>query len=305
MSLPASLILDLETITCHHPGGCSFRARYRSPDTGLRLCGTHSRRDPGRTEIPLVQNQDREIRHRRTVMRTAAENRSADRRGSVRLQTNNRWNYSPYIDGCVGVRFREMYGEDGTVILHDLALENVGPVDFPSVSFPSLAHMLKLCGLHTSDFNGEIKAEFWDHLRRELNRPIPRPRITRRAQTLIERYTDESVTPRFYVNLSGTGVELLTLIQFRALMCRLYETLVRTSTDIRDLRRALAEGFNVVLWTANHILHQSVLADVIDDFHSEWQPFGAENIVACMLMIDDPNDYPWNVYIRRNRELFQ
>ena len=61
----------------------------------------------------------------------------------------------------------------------------------------------------------------------------------------------------------------------------------------------------MVLWTGNHILHQSVLADVIDDLHLEWQLFGAENIVACTPMMDDPNDYPWNVYIRRNRELFQ
>ena len=29
-------------------------------------------------------------------------------------------------------------------------------------------------------FNGEIKAEFWNHLRRIINRSIPRPRITRR-----------------------------------------------------------------------------------------------------------------------------
>lgn len=256
------------------------------------------------TSVVVAESPDI-VAHRRTVNRAALLRRQAAERGQVHLRTNNRWNYSQFNEGCFGLRLREMFGEQGTPVLRQFLFENCGPVQLDGRVCPSLEHMVRLCGLYNFEFGDKISESFWERLDRGFaDERVPRQRLPRSTRLLAQKYSAGDAVPRFYVNLSGRGNKIMTPQQFRALLCFMYEDLVLTNPAFLELRRALADGYSFEIWTREAVFHQSDFADLQGDFMNNWQPFTEEFALACMLIVDSPLDYPWNVYRRQNAEIF-
>lgn len=304
MSLPASLrLLDSRTERQCAAHGCGNRPKCRSPASGLFFCSTHAARDQA-LELVLLETP-RATQHRRTAARLAHIHRQAGERGVIRLCTNNKWRYSPFVPGVVGFRLREMFGESGTPVLRQLLFENSGAIDLDGRHCVSLEHMARACALYQFEFGDKISDEFYNRLGAELSNPrLPAPRMPMSERRLAQKYSPNDAEPRFYANLTGKGNKIMTPRQFRALVFSIYERQVQSTATLADLRQALRDGYDLILWTQQSVFHDSTAADLHSDFENTWQDFTEEFAIACMLAIDNPADYPWNVYQARNAEIF-
>jgi len=301
MTLPPLLALLSDDLSCQAPNGCRYRAKYKTIPDGTLLCGVHSR---NRSRLALPIYLDTSIEHRRRVNSGAYLRREAGEAGLVALRTNNRWQYNPHLDDSVGIRIRRAAAEEGTPVFGELAFGQVGPVHLRDYVSPSVAHLLELCGLYNFDFGDKIREEFWQQLRRGFEQRMPPSRLRFSERQLMRKYDIDAESPKLYVNLTGSGNQLMTPLQFRALVCRIYEKLIENHPVVEALRKARADGFDLVIWTPKPVFHHSTVRELCAEFLVEWQPFTEEDILACMLVIDDAGDYPWNVYIRRNEEIF-
>lgn len=304
MSIPECLDLVPVNSSCQTTSqNCHRRARYRSATTGRLLCGIHES-EASASDVLLCETPET-LGHRRTVNRAAFATRTSGQRGRVRLATNNKWNYSPFVPGSIGIRLREMFGEQGTPVLRQFLFENCGPVQLGTRTCPSLEHMVRLCALYDFEFGDKISERFWARLDSGFSDPrLPSPRLPQSVRCLAQKYSASDALPRLYVNLSGEGNKIMTAQQFRALLCSVYEGEVLRNPAFLELRRALADGYSFVIWTREAIFHDSEFTDLQGDFMNNWQPFTEEFAFVCMLMIDNPLDYPWNVYRRQNAEIF-
>jgi len=198
-----------------------------------------------------------------------------------------------------------MFGEGHTPVLRQLLFENVGPIELNGLHCVSLEHIVRACALYQFEFGDNISDDFYRRISTELSAPrLPVSRMPMSQRRLAQKYAPNEAEPRFYVNLTGKGNKIMTPRQFRALVFSIYEQQVQASATLSDLRQALRDGYDLCLWTQQSVFHDSTVADLHADFENMWQDFTEEFAVVCMLTIDNPADYPWNVYQTRNAEIF-
>lgn len=289
---------------CAGSPNCTRTTRYIVG--GRCLCGGHSRHlFDARVHLPLRPHHN--TAYRASIDIATTENVARGMPGTIKLSSNNRWNFTDSPSGFVGVAFSNLRN---CITLSSLSFDNCGQVSLRDGTIcPSISHLIELSRLLTSEFDGTIKPAFWARMRKGFaERGFSGSKLRRSERLFLERFPAGASNPvtSLFVHIRGDDRPLvLTHLQFRALYCRVYEQLISENTEFAAMKSVIARGVNVLLWTSDDILHGSSPQDLFDAFMSDFPYFGAESALACMLLFENSEDLPWNVYRKRNAEIYQ
>lgn len=88
-------------------------------------------------------------------------------------------------------------------------------------------------------------------------------------------------------------------IQSRFFYCHYYEKL--SVREIEKLKKVINDGYNIQIFGFDGHEIEKPLMEYYED---ENLPFGHEIVIYCLLTINDPEEYPWNIYRKKHPELY-
>lgn len=104
----------------------------------------------------------------------------------------------------------------------------------------------------------------------------------------------------YSVYYSLTGEERkYNYIQSRFFYCHYYEKL--SKAGIEKLRSVVNDGYNIQIFGYDGHEIEKTLNEYYED---ESLPFGHEMVIYSILTIDDPEQYPWNIYKEKHADLY-
>lgn len=109
--------------------------------------------------------------------------------------------------------------------------------------------------------------------------------------------------PLYSVHKTIDGEERrFTYVESRYFYCHFYEILAKETSDFAKLKSYLDKGINLLIVGFDGY---EVINDLYTHYCDEKKPFGHELVLYSLLTIDDPDNYPWNVYKKRHANLYE
>ena len=294
---------------------CQNKAYYNVD--GTYLCGLHAKNKG--VELPKnphkkEKQQQELLKHEEMCERVADENLAAGIRGNVKVAKLGMRKAIPHLDGYVNVfpNFKHGGRKDG-VGLPSLSPMSLGPVEHEMCDLPP-ARNLENFHQGAKVFPGEVNADnkiTFDAL--EMRKKMYDDEIPYRHKFEVPYFTGNEVKkgnrniPLFSVFYNQDGEEVrYNYLQSRYFYCHWYEKLAKEEHDFALLNKLLDEGFNLLI-----IGYDGYEVDEGDSTEILWQhyndttrPFGHELVLYTLLVIENPEDYPWNRYYREHPEYY-
>ena len=138
------------------------------------------------------------------------------------------------------------------------------------------------------------------------NDPIPhRHKFTSNEMAVLRKQVngDNRNQPSYSVHKTIHGEEKrFTYVESRYFYCYFYETLAKETDDFVKLQALLNKGYNLMIvgydgYEVNH--------DLYTHYCDKMKPFGHELVLYSLLMIENTEDYPWNVYKGLHPHLYE
>lgn len=295
-----------EIVCCNT--GCQLKAYYmlRASPTKLRyLCGVHSRSLVDRVKMPKkpkhLKLRDASVKRsmdKIEVSRAQIENRDTSRRGRVIMSKLQMMKMPEDRVGFLKVfpNNRHQYRADGYGCC-SLSPMRLGPVHHGQPNLPVAKNI--------ENFHQGSKC-FEQEIDPRTNEPTQLYYDNRLAL-----YNDDTPHRRKYQGTVGRNKNIpvffgwvdrnsrlcrLTYIESRQFYCTFYERLVVGNADLAHLRSLLDGGTNlqIVGYDARPV---EATKDAIERAYlDDSAPFGHELVLLALLVLNNPNDYPWRKY---------
>ena len=175
-----------------------------------------------------------------------------------------------------------------------LCAENLGPVIHTHKDVPS-AHNLMNYFVYSKvyprdmDGNGDPTPDFFQkRIEGFLN-----------YQASISKYDDVPDLPEYTLFTWPNGEHhRYTYVQAKYFFCKWYEFLARDQYDFKRLKSVIFTEKILLVGPYGHNV-SNIYAMYLGEF-----PFMAEHTLYSMLTIDDPEQYPWNLYFNKFRSIY-
>jgi len=307
---------------------CANNAYYRHRKSGQVLCGVHCKL-PSRVKLPQNPKAE-EIKaekyklHKLTVEVFAAENRQAKRRGKLTCQKMRMMKPVELQEGCLNVfpNNKHQNRTDGFGCA-SLSPMQLGPVEHNQPGLPiSLTienyHQFNKCFPNEIDKEGNPLPEFYTRRDAAYVDPVPHRHkfdlasLKKMNKDFVSGNESVANAPMFSVHLDANGKERrYSYVESRFFYCKWYERLATQTEDFKTLKEKLAQGYNLCI-CGYDAYQPNVVFDARGylfclQFHYEnpLQPFGHELVLFTLLLIDDPYQYPWNMFYNKHKKLYE
>lgn len=82
----------------------------------------------------------------------------------------------------------------------------------------------------------------------------------------------------------------------------MYEKGAPETKEFKSLQNKIKDGENlqIIGYDAYPITHS-----LQEHYEDETRPFGHELVLFSLLVLDDPKEYPWNVFYQKNIHIYQ
>lgn len=108
--------------------------------------------------------------------------------------------------------------------------------------------------------------------------------------------------PEFSVYYNKEGEERrFNYLQCRYFYCYWYEKIAKETESFKKLKHKLNNGYNLNIVGYDGYNVEKPLMECYLDIS---RPFGHELVLYTMLTVDEENDFPWNVYYKENKDLY-
>ena len=225
-------------------------------------------------------------------MKMFSSNKKLYRKGFESIYPNNKHETRTKVFGC-----------------SELSPMQLGPVDHGQPGLPPAKnienfHQGSKCFKEELLCNNKPSKEFYDNQLAFFNDPIAhRHKLPKNPKEK----TKKKNIPEFFVWKHKDGKEHhLTYIECRQFYCTFYERLATKTTAFKELKELLEKGtnLNIIGYDAKTLKDYKDPkvwhAQYLDDSTS----FGHEMVLACLLSLNDPAQYPWNIEKQKNKTLF-
>ncbi len=274
---------------CKSGSSCQNKAKYNLD--GKLLCGVH-----GKEGTPLPkEEEDFEL-----CKKEADANLEAGYLGNIQVARLS----APSIPGYVKIfpNFKHGNRKDG-VGLPGLSPMSLGPVKHNMPNFPPACN-LENYYQGAKIFPGEVD---------QLGNMTPEAIETRKKMYLdktpyrhkykVPYYTGKQVkTPLYSIYYTRQGEpRKLNYIQSRYMYCHYYQELVQNTPDYHDLINLSNDGYNLLIIGYDGHPIEKTLWEYYNDPST---PFGQELVLYTLLVVNDPEEYPWNKYYQANKQIY-
>lgn len=188
--------------------------------------------------------------------------------------------------------------------LSELSPKSLGPVDHkqpdhpPAESIENLHQFSKVWWFELDD-NDNLTEIAWK-IRKEgyLDKTPHRHKCD---AAFLKKYGGVNI-PKFslYVRQDGTEARF-TYVESRFIYCYWMEKLAKKQPQWEQLVKLRTDGYNINICGYDGYPTEKALSEHYED---PSRPFGHEKVLESMLIIDDPQEYPWNVYRRKHPDLY-
>jgi hypothetical protein len=269
---------------------CRNKASYSSKM--MLLCGTHSRQDKGRKDLPKNPDKKNVVRtehmlRQKVIDEHAARNRTNGIRGSVQVAKMHMRRAVTYVEGFMNVypNFRQQNRQDGFGC-KSLSPMSMGPIEHGQPGLPPAKnlenfHQGNKCFAREYDHEKDlILPEFFETQARFYNDSVP------------HRHKIRGEKPVFSIfRLKGGTNERVSYIESRQFYCHFYEQFARQSKDYQTLDEFLNNGYNLRIVGFDGF---DASPEKCDEYYLDGsRPFGHELVLFTMLTTMNPKDYPW------------
>ena len=108
--------------------------------------------------------------------------------------------------------------------------------------------------------------------------------------------------PLYSIHLDKNGAERrYTYVQSRYFYCHQYEKLAPKTDDFKKLKQMLNEGINLQIVGYDAY---PITKSLQEHYEDPDKPFGHEIVLYTLLVVKDPENYPWNVYYKQHKNLY-
>jgi hypothetical protein len=298
---------------CGRDGNCSNKA-YFNVD-GKYVCGVHARKGV-KTMLPKNPNakkkKSEEIASRQILVEQAAvANRAAGRKGDVIVTKFMMRKEPEHIDGYLKVfpNFKHGGRKDG-LGLPGLSPKALGPVMHkmtvlpPAVNLENYHQFAKIFPYEV-DADGNLLPESLEirMLGYTTDTPYRHKYEFPQMEALAKRQGMEAKSaPLYSLYYSETGEpRQFSYLECRYFYCHYYELLAKSRPEFTQLRARIQDGYNIqIIGFDGYPITRSLWEHYLDT----GRPFGHELVLYCLLTIDDPKEYPWNMFYRKHPQLY-
>lgn len=326
MSSTKDIPFSGESICCSQKANgelCTNLAYYRikgaASDRKVNVfCGVHCR-PKERLKLPKNPNAEKNREqtlalHRASIEWTASQNKSKEERGEITCHKMRMMKPVPLTNGILNVfpNNKHQNRNDGFGCA-SLSPMRLGPVEHGQPNLPRAEtienyHQFNKCFPVEMDDDGNPLPEFYT--RRAAAYADPVPHRHKFDSAVIKKMNKDFVTageslvnkPMFSVHLDRNGAERrYTYVQSRYFYCKWYEKLATRTEDFAKLKQMLLDGYNLCICGYDAYAPNK---DLYDHYMDSSRPFGHELVLYTLLVINNPNHFPWNRFYEANRKLY-
>ncbi len=284
---------------------------------GTYLCGVHARgqgiqlpKNPHKKE----KKQQELLDHNDLCEKMADENLANNQRGNIEVAKLGMRKAVPHLDGYVKIfpNFKHGGRKDG-IGLPSLSPMSLGPIEH---GYPGIPFACNLENFHQGAkvFPGEVDVDnklTLDAL--AMRRKMYEDTTPYRHKFDVPYYTGNKPEgknpniPLFAIHYTKEGEEVrYNYLESRYFYCHWYEKLVKREPDFAFLNKLLDEGFNLLIigYDGYEVNDGSIVEVLWNHYNDTSRPFGHELVLYTLLVLDNPDDYPWNRYYRENSEIY-
>ncbi len=295
------------TIPCQGTTGkgteCTNKAYFKVKDE--HLCGVHSKKCTNRVELPKnpqrgKQKEEKLEEENVEIERYRQKNVKKGLRGKVTCVKMRMMSEVEYLPGYLRVfpNFKHENRKDGFGC-KSLSPMSLGPIEHGQ---PGLPDSLNLENFHQGDkkFEFETMKEF-KKKRKEMYLDLV-PHRHKYDRALLKKQNDNINVPECSIFRDEEGEDkCYTYIQSRYFYCHFYELLAKQTKCYTELREMLQDGYNLAIFGYDAYPPSD---DIYSDYKDPARPFGHELVLYCLLNIEEPSEYPWNIYYRKHKKLY-
>jgi hypothetical protein len=278
---------------------CTNRAYYSVDDR--YFCGVHSKKGE-RTELKRDPNAKRKAAQELADMRTSIDRAAAENScaGSVMVSKLGFMKKPKYVGStlCVFPNYKHQNRADGFGCA-SLSPKALGPVDHgmpgipPARSIENYHQFAKVFPSEADEDGEPLEGVLEERIKGYTSR-IPmrhKPAAKGKNIPLYSLYYDKDGNPHKY-----------TYLQCRYFYCHWYERLVKDNPDLAHLYDLINRGYslNIVGYDG-----YEVSGDLYEHYKDTTRPFGHELVLYTILTVPCPKDYPWNMYYRRHKKIYE
>lgn len=202
-----------------------------------------------------------------------------------------------YVTGYLNVfpNYKHQNRKDGFGCMR-LSPKSLGPVIHNMPGLPAA----------TTIENYHQFAKFWQFELDEKDEILEKYKLDRvKAYTsppMRHKYDKNINIPKFSMYYDKYGKEhRYNYLQCRYFYCHFYEKLASKEKDFINLKEMIKNGYNLNICGYDGY---NVTKSLIEHYTDTSKPFGHELVLYTMLIEDNNDNYPWNIYYNKNKEIY-
>jgi len=237
----------------------------------------------------------------RKIKMVSLKNKAESKRGDVIVSRMEKGGRFVRRDGYLSVfpGFGDSKRRDGFVA-NNLSLESLGPVRHGQAGLPVCKniknyHQYNLIYDDEVDENGDLVPSFYKLQKRGYINILPKQC---KFDQLKMAEKGDTYKPISYLH----DHKRYTLVEARQFYCEQYEKLVVETGEFKQLKQMVNDGTNMMI--VGYGGYPVTKEELCECYADPTREFSQELLLFSMLVIDDPFDYPWNVWMAAKEDLF-
>lgn len=191
-----------------------------------------------------------------------------------------------------------------------LSPKSLGPIEHNMSNLPTAKNLenyhqfakfweFELDFLENGEF--EIKSEY---LQKRIDAYLdPTPYRHKYNKKELLKYGKNINVPKFSIYYDkDCNIKTYNYLECRYFYCKFYQELASKETDFKYLQDKIKNGYNLNIVGYDGYNPTNNLMEMYSDTS---KPFGHEMVLYTMLVEDDTNKYPWNIYYKDNYEIYK
>ena len=263
---------------------------------GSNVCGVHSR-NKTRTKLPKNPNADK-IRQETYDRHMESVEKARCDKPEIIVSKMRMMKQPPFVSGFLNVYPNYKHGnrKDGLGLMK-LSPKYLGPVNHcmpgipPAKSLENYHQFAKVYSFEVDD-NGDITPEAFKLRCTGYDSSVPqRHKFVTTELPMCSAFYDPDGKLRRY-----------TYLQCRYFYCHYYEELVKETNEYKLLRDKIKAGYSINICGYDGC---PIIKPIYDHYTDLSHPFGHELVLYTMLTVDDPEEYPWNIYCKLHPDIYK
>lgn len=300
-------------------GECRAKAYYLQ--SGSCVCGRHLKKEQPHSTLPKnpeAHNTYANVssEHERSIIDAQLHNKGHGRPGVVMCSKLKMFQEAPMVTGFRTVlpNFKSRTSPRA-LGMPALSPKSLGPVVHRQ---PGLPDALSIENYHQFnkvfplelDGKGNPLPVFYERRLKGYTDPVPHRHKFDLGQMKRQGQSRNKNIPVYSIHLTESGEERrYTYVQSRYFYCSQYEKLAWARPEFEALRNMISDGINLNIVGYDgygvNFSPQEAKCDVLYRCYlDQTRPFGHELVLLTLLVLDDPEDYPWKKFRQENIQLY-